>query len=55
MEKYIKERISLHKEADVGNTQPCTGKERWASGDTWAVRVKGRKKSLKNFPEEHLC
>ncbi len=43
---YIKERVRLHKQAELGNIIECTGKERWSSADMFAVKAKGAKRAL---------
>jgi len=45
---YIKERVRLHKQAELGNVIECTGAERWAKADMWAVMAKGAKRALPN-------
>lgn len=47
-EKYIKERIALHKsEAAI-----CTSEERWATGDTWAIYKNTNKTATRVLPSE---
>lgn len=46
MDKYIKERVRLHKQAELGNVAECTGRERWSSADMYAVKAKGAKRAL---------
>jgi len=49
---YIKDRISLHQEAQMmydleGDLGSCSSDERWSKPDTWAVKKKGQKRALK--------
>lgn len=44
---YIKERVRLHKQAESGNVIECTGSDRWAKADMYAVMVKGAKRALR--------
>jgi hypothetical protein len=53
--KYITKRIELHNDVRNGGPIPmCTGKERWATSDTFAVKSKGAKNALRVFatPQE---
>ena len=52
MEKYIKERIKLHQGAEKGNVPDCTGKERWAKADSYAVFKEGGKRALRVVDKE---
>lgn len=49
IEKYITERIRIHRLADQGIIQPCTGQERWASSDSFAVMTAGAKRAHRVF------
>jgi hypothetical protein len=50
MANYIGRRVELHKKAeDTGELPFCTGKERWAKADQWAVKTKGTKRALRVF------
>tara|TARA_R100000458_G_C8270427_1_gene245182 strand:+ start:584 stop:1468 length:885 start_codon:yes stop_codon:yes gene_type:complete len=63
-DKFIKERVSLHQEAEVkslfNDELPlCTDEERWKKADTWRVMKKGRKTAVRVLPslkeaEEYL-
>jgi hypothetical protein len=49
VEKYILERIKLHKKSWEGEPIPCTNKDRWAKADTYKVKATGNKRAVKNF------
>jgi hypothetical protein len=48
---YIAERVALHKAAasqspeELAQLSPCSGEDRWARGDVWAVVKNGQKKA----------
>lgn len=45
---FIKMRVKLHRDAEQSDILPlCTGTDRWASADMWAIKMKGGKKALK--------
>lgn len=45
---FIRQRLKLHMDAEKSEVLPlCSGTDRWASADTWAVKMKGGKKALK--------
>lgn len=46
-EKYIRERLALHKQAEDGNIIECADEDRWARAETWAVMKGDRKKALR--------
>jgi hypothetical protein len=47
IEKYILERVRIHKEAETAVVLPdCTGQERWATSDSYAVMVEGGKRAV---------
>lgn len=48
-EDYINNRIDIHKQAESGQIQDCTAKEKWANKDQWAVIKPGRKSALRVF------
>ena len=48
IEAYIKERISLHKDASYA----CSLEERWARPSSYAVMKEGRKTAVRVFPTE---
>ena len=54
-EAYIKERIRIHTMAEMGTIIPCSGRERWASSDTFKVKAKGKKRSIRNLPSLALA
>jgi len=48
--QYIRERISLHQQAEAGGTQVvCTDEERWYEGTTYALMKNGGKRAIKIF------
>lgn len=53
--EYIKKRVAIHRRAEEGESVPCTKKDRWAKEDTYAVRKKGGKRSMKNFDSEAMA
>ena len=53
--KYIGERISLLETArdmEQNDMPKCTNEELWASGETWAIMMKGGKRAIKVYKEE---
>jgi hypothetical protein len=52
---YIAKRIEIHQKAEAGEQIPCTKKDRWAKEDTFAVKKKGAKRSIKNFSSQQLA
>lgn len=48
-ERYIGERVRLHKAAEEGNVPPCTAAERWERETTYAVKKPGRKSAVRVF------
>jgi len=59
IEKYIDDRLALHKLAGGGEPPECTPAERWEKPHVWAVKKTGNKRSLKNYydkeeAEKHL-
>lgn len=44
--KYIAARVELHKRAELGDVADCTGKDRWAKADEYAIKVKGKKRAI---------
>lgn len=55
IDAYISRRINMHVEAENGNIVDCTGKDRWAKSDQWAVMVPGQKKAHRLFDDERLA
>lgn len=49
VKRFIDKRIDLHIQAESGNIPDCTGKDRWAKSDVYAVKMTGRKKAEKLF------
>jgi hypothetical protein len=47
IESFIRKRVHLHMQAEAGMMPPCSGKERWAKADQFAVKVKEGKKVSK--------
>lgn len=52
VEAYLKGRIYLHKRADNGDVEPCSGEDRWATSDRFAVMPAGGKKALRVLDTE---
>ena len=52
---FIDKRIDMHIAAENGEVQDCTGKDRWASSDSWAVMKRGLKRAVKLFVSEPLA
>jgi len=55
MASYLNKRVQLHRAAENGESVSCTGKERWAKADAYAVMKKGRKKALRVLDRESLA
>lgn len=53
--KYISSRLQLHDRAEKGEVFDCTGDERWASGDIWAVMQAGSKRAKVKFDIEEMA
>jgi len=52
---YIDARIKKHLDAENGELPLCTGKERWAKSDQWAVKTPSSKKALRVVDVEALA
>ena len=57
-DKFIKEKVSLHQQAEtkflLGDELPrCTDEERWKKDDTFRVMKKGRKTAVRVLPSQH--
>ena len=50
-EAFVRERIRLHKITAAGNIIECTGKDRWATGNTYKIKSPTVKRSLANFDD----
>jgi hypothetical protein len=47
-ERYLTERVRLHKMARLSQeTAPCTDKDKWVRGTTWAVKKPGAKTAMR--------
>lgn len=55
MEKYLKQRVALHRRAENGEEIPCTVEERWAKPDMFAVKIEGGKRAKRVFDNEKLA
>jgi hypothetical protein len=55
MIKYMENRVSLHQKMRAGEDIPCTGKDRWATVDTFAVMKKGNKKATRVLDSHALA
>ncbi len=53
--KYINFRLDLHRRAENGENIRCTGEDRWAKADEWAVKTSASKKALARFDNEQLA
>ena len=54
--KYIKKRLHMHVQVfDKPGSIPCSGKEMWATADTYKVKKKNGKRSMKNFDNKALA
>ena len=51
-EKFISERVDLHRRAQAGENIPCTDEERWSRPDKWAVIKVGRKSASRVLDSE---
>jgi hypothetical protein len=53
---YITKRMKMHVEAEETGILPlCSGKERWATADQWAVKTPTAKKALRVDPTKEVC
>lgn len=55
--EYIKERIAMHQDAQVGydlsgDFPPCSDEDRWKRGEAWAVKKKGLKRAMRVFDNQ---
>jgi hypothetical protein len=44
--KFISKRVDIHRRAEMGDVDDCTGADRWAKADEWAVKQKGGKRAI---------
>jgi len=44
--KFISKRVDIHRRAEMGDIDDCTGADRWAKADEWAVKQKGGKRAI---------
>lgn len=51
-QQYIAKRVELHRQAELGNVPECTGAERWAKADEWAIKTPKNKKAMRKFDDE---
>lgn len=51
-EEYIQSRLHVHRLAEQGHVQECSGIDRWATGSLWKLKIPNGVKSLKNFDNE---
>lgn len=54
-EKYVRERVILHKQASLSALPECSKEERWGKDDTWAVMKHGQKRAVKLYDNEKLA
>jgi hypothetical protein len=53
MTEYVTKRMTAHQQAEETGILPlCTGRERWATADQWAVKTPSAAKALRVGPEE---
>lgn len=53
---YVNKRMSMHLQAEETGILPlCSGRERWATSDMWAVKTPGAKKALRADPSKGVC
>lgn len=53
---YITKRMNMHQQAEETGILPlCSGRERWATADTWAVKTPKAKKALRTDPSKEVC
>lgn len=50
--QYIDRRIAIHQLADQGTITECTGEERWATADTYAVKTPKNKRAVRVFDSQ---
>lgn len=52
---YIKERLTLHRQAERGRWPECTADDRWARPDLYALMKKGQKRAVRRFESPELA
>lgn len=52
---YLKSRVELHRRAQAGEQIDCTGKERWATAASFAVKRPGGKRAVKIFDQREFA
>lgn len=56
MTNYINHRMKMHLQAEETGILPlCSGRERWATADSWAVKTPTVKKALRADPQKVVC
>lgn len=55
IEARIQYHLNRHRAADAGQIPECTGQERWAEADEWAIKVPNGKRALKIVDTEALA
>jgi hypothetical protein len=56
MLNYVNKRMDMHNKAEQTGILPlCSGKERWATSDMWAVKTRTAKKALRVDPMKEVC
>lgn len=56
VQAYIEGRVAKHVAAEEADMLPdCTGAERWAKADSWAVKTPNTKKAIRLFDSEQLA
>jgi hypothetical protein len=54
-ERYLAERVRLHRRARHGKPEPCSDDERWKRNEAWAVMREGRKTALRVLSDERAA
>lgn len=49
-QRYVAERVSLHRQAELGEPSQCTDEERWYSGTVYALMKTGGKRAIRLSP-----
>lgn len=52
IKEYIIKRVKLHQDAEKGAIPECTGKERWAKADSYAIIKEGGKRAIRVLETE---
>lgn len=56
MTNYVNKRMDMHNKAEETGILPlCSGRERWATSDMWAVKTPNAKKAMRVDPSKEVC